>query len=94
MSKIYTITISDAEEKALQFVSVSAQEWIENVVHERCRIAIDEIVQIELERATLTGGSISGTKEEIVLASNAKSAAERRAEYDANVVAQAAGGQA
>ena len=39
----YTITLSDAEDKALHVVALSAQDWIDNAVHERCRIAIDEI---------------------------------------------------
>ena len=43
MSKNYTITLSDAEDKALHIVALSAQDWIDNVVHERCRIAIDEM---------------------------------------------------
>ena len=62
----YTITLSEAEDKALASVAVSQQEWIDNVVHERCRIAIEEIVASEVERITATGGSLSGTKEDIV----------------------------
>ena len=75
-----TITLSAAELKALNFVAVSAQEWADNVVHERCRIAIEEIVASEVERITASGGTISGTKEDIVNAAPIKSAAERHAE--------------
>jgi hypothetical protein len=75
-----TITLSAAELKALNFVAVSAQEWADNVVHERCRIAIEEIVAAEVQRITATGGTISGTKEDIVNAAPIKSAAERHAE--------------
>ena len=76
----YTITLSDAENKALGFVAVSQQEWIDNVVHERCRIAIEQIVALEVERITSIGGNISGTKEDIVIAAPIKSAAERHAD--------------
>lgn len=74
----YTITLSDAENKALGVVAFSQKEWIENAVHERCRIAIDEIVAAEVDRITATGGTISGTKEDIVLAAPIKSAQEQR----------------
>lgn len=79
----YTITLSDAEEKALAFVALSPDEWIQNAVHNRCRIAIEEIVAMEVERITAIGGTISGTKEDIVLAAPIKSAAERDAEQAA-----------
>jgi superoxide dismutase len=40
----YTITLSAAEDKALGFVAVSQNEWIQNAVKERCRLAIEEII--------------------------------------------------
>jgi hypothetical protein len=80
MSKTYTITLSDAQDKALSVVAISQQDWIENAVTERCRIAIEEIVAAEVERITAIGGTISGTKEDIVNAANVKTAAERQAE--------------
>ncbi len=84
MSKTYTITLSDAEDKALGFVAYSQQDWIDNAVHERCRIAIDEIVNAEVQRKLAAGETISGSKEDIVNAANIKSAAERQAEAEAN----------
>lgn len=83
MPKIYTITLSDAEDKALGFVAVSQQDWIDNVVHERCRVAIEEIVAAEVQRKLAVNETISGTKEDIVNAAPIKSAAERQAEYEA-----------
>jgi len=76
----YTITLSDAENKALGFVAVSQDEWIQNAVHERCRIAIEEIVAAEVQRKLAANETISGTKEDIVNAAPIKSAAERQAE--------------
>jgi len=80
MSHTYTITLSDAENKALGFVAFSQDDWIQNAVHNRCRIAIEEIVAAEVERITASGGTISGTKEDIVNAAPIKSAAQREAE--------------
>jgi hypothetical protein len=77
MAKTYTITLTDAEDKALSVVAVSQQEWIDNAVHERCRIAIDEIVAAEVERITSAGGTLSGSKEDIVLAAPVETAEER-----------------
>jgi len=77
MTKQYTITLSDAEDKALSVVALSQQEWINNAVHERCRSAIEEIVAAEVERITAEGGTLSGTKEDIVLAAPIETAAER-----------------
>lgn len=83
MSKTYTITLSDAEDKALKSVAVSAQDWIDNAVHERCRVAIDEIVNAEVQRKLAAGESITGSKEDIVMAANIESAAERNARLEA-----------
>jgi hypothetical protein len=79
----YTITLSAAEDKALKFVALSAQEWIDNAVHERCRLAIEEIVNAEVQRKIAANETISGSKEDIVNAAPIKSAAERQAEFEA-----------
>lgn len=82
MAKQYTITLSDAEDKALSVVAFSQQDWIDNAIHERCRIAIEEIVASEVERITAEGGTLSGTKEDIVLAAPIKTLAERQVEIE------------
>ena len=46
------ITLTSTQEKALAYVAASPQEWAENVVHNRCRIAIDEIYAMEVARMT------------------------------------------
>lgn len=73
----YTITLTDAEKKALEYVAVDANEWIQNAVHERCRLAIEEMVQVDIQTKLANGESISGTKEEMVLASTLPSAKDR-----------------
>jgi len=84
MSKKYTVTLSDVENKALGFVALSQQDWIDNAVHERCRIAIEEIVNAEVQRKLAAGETISGSKEDIVMAAPIESAAERQAASQAN----------
>jgi hypothetical protein len=79
----YTITLSAAEDKALKFVALSAQDWIDNAVHERCRIAIEEIVNAEVQRKLAAGQPITGSKEDIVLAANIESVAESNARVQA-----------
>ena len=76
----YTITLSDAEDKALGVVAFSQDDWIQNAVHERCRIAMEEIIAAEVQRLLGEGKSITGTKDDIVMAAPIKSAAERSAE--------------
>lgn len=78
----YTITLSDAEDKALHFVAVSGQQWIDNAVHERCRVAIEEIVNSEVQRKLAAGESITGSKEDIVLAANIELASDRQARME------------
>ena len=63
----YTITLTVAEDKALSYVAISQQDWIDNAVHERCRVAIDEIVKICVEKCLETNTQIPGSKNDMVL---------------------------
>lgn len=74
----YIVTLSEAENKALGSVALSQQDWIDNVVHERCRVAIDEIVNAEIQRKLAAGESIEGSKEDIVMAAMVESAAQKQ----------------
>ena len=80
-----TITLSAAEAKALGHVAVDPEAWIQNAVHERCRIAIDEIVAAEVERKLAANEPITGSKEEIVLAADIKSAQQIQTELLASL---------
>ena len=84
----YTITLSDAENKALGIVAFSQDDWIQNVVHERCRVAIEEIVAAEVQRLLAAGQPITGSKDDIVMNAPIKSAAERHAEALAQLAQQ------
>jgi hypothetical protein len=89
MSKTYTIILSDAQDKALSVVAVDQQDWIENAVFERCRIAIEEIVNAEVQRKLAAGEPITGSKEDIVVAADVETAAERNERLAAEAAARA-----
>ena len=61
-----TITVTDTQLKGLQYAAVSPQEWAENAVTERARIANDEIVKIYTNRALDEGVQIPTTREAII----------------------------
>lgn len=79
----FTVELTDAELKALAFVALDPQDWIDNAVHERCRIAMEEIFTMEVQRMVQDPSitEIPADREVVVLAANIKSAAERQAEY-------------
>ncbi len=80
----YTIELTDAETKAMEYVSASVQDWADNALQNRARIAIDEIYDSEVARMTAdpTITSIPADKEAVVLAADIKSAAVRQAESE------------
>lgn len=63
----YQITLTEAENKALSYVALSQLDWIKNVAKNRCRIAIDEIVKICVDKCLETNTQIPGSKDEMVL---------------------------
>lgn len=73
----YTVNLTESQEKALRWVAVDPQDWIENFVFARCESAIDEIVNNEIKRKLSLGETISGSKDDIVMAANIQSAEER-----------------
>ena len=86
MATTYTISITDAEKKALEYIAFSVQDWIDNAVDNRARQAIDEIYNSEVARMTADPSitSIPADKDQVVLDADIKSAATRQAENDAN----------
>ena len=46
MHTSYTVGITTGEYKALQYVMVDQNDWIENAIKNRARIASDEIVNL------------------------------------------------
>ena len=82
MATNYTVSITDAEKKALEYIAVSVQAWIDNAVDNRARLAIDEIYTAEVARMTADPAitSIPADKDAVVLAADIKSVATRNAE--------------
>jgi hypothetical protein len=68
--KTFTITLSDVEVAALTHVMADPEQWAQNAISERARIATEEIVQREIARmvADPTITEIPATAAEIVLA--------------------------
>jgi len=85
----YTITLTDAEVKAMEYVAFSVQDWADNALQNRARIAMDEIYDAEVARMTEdpTITSIPADKEAVVLAADIKSAVVRNAEAEAEMAA-------
>jgi aspartyl aminopeptidase len=90
MTKKYTIELTEAQDKALATVVFNQKEWIEYVVQERCRIAIEEIVASEVQRLLAAGQTITGSKDDIVLAADIETAAEKHARMEAEYAAELA----
>lgn len=65
----FTITITDAEAAALAHVMADPQQWTQNAISERARIATDEIVQREIARMVADPNvtEIPATAAEIVI---------------------------
>jgi len=80
----YTIELTDAEVKAMEYAALDVQEWVDNALKNRARIAMDEIYDAEVKRMTddpeIT--AIPADKEAVVLDADIKSAAQRNAEAE------------
>ena len=66
----FTITLSDVELLALSHVMADPQQWAQNAITERARIAMEELVAIETARmiADPSFTQIPATAEEIIMA--------------------------
>lgn len=79
---IFTIELTDAELKALAYVASDPNDWIQNAVKERCRLAMEEIFQTEVARMVQDPDvkEIPADRELVVLAADIKSARQRNEE--------------
>ena len=76
----YMITLSDVEQKGMEYISTDVDFWIQNAVHERARLAIEEMVGKTIEEKLAKGETISGTKEDIARSSTLPNAVQRNEE--------------
>lgn len=77
----YTVELTEAQQKALEYVAVDPAEWIRNVVHNRCRMAMDDIYNAEVVRMTNDPNitAIPADKNQVVLDADIQTAAEAEA---------------
>ena len=82
-----TITLTDTQYKGLEYAALSPQDWAENAVTERARIANDEIVDITVKHCLDNGIQVPATREAVVAYAFdndiVKTASVRQAEADA-----------
>jgi hypothetical protein len=83
-----TITLTDTQYKGLQYAAADPQDWADNAVTDRARIANDEIISMYTNRALDEGVAIPATRELIVADAFtrgwAKTAEQRNAEAEAS----------
>lgn len=83
-----TVTLTDTQYKGLQYAALDPQDWADNALTNRARIANDEIVSMYTNRALDEGVAIPATRELIVADAFsrgwAQTAAERQEEAEAN----------
>jgi len=89
-----TIELTETQYKGLEYVALSPEDWAENAVTERARLANDEIVQMTVEHCLDNGIQVPATREDIVAYAFdnqvVKTAAVRQAEAEAAAAAMAA----
>ena len=66
MTQTITIEITDTEYKGLQYIANNPQEWADNAVINRCRIAVDEIVDIVVKHCLDNDIQVPASREAIV----------------------------
>ena len=81
----YTITLTEAEQKAMEYIATDVDEWITNAATNRARIAIDEICDLYVKHKLDNNEAIAVTnKPDMVLAAYeeglVKTAAQRNEE--------------
>ena len=67
----YTITLTETEKLAMEYVAYDPQTWVENAFKERARIATEEIVALAVQKFLAANQTIPGSREEIVAAAYA-----------------------
>ena len=84
-----TVTLTTTQLKGLEYVADTPQDWADNALTERARVANDEIVSIYTNRALDEGVQIPATRELIVADAFTrgwvKTAAVRNAELEASL---------
>jgi hypothetical protein len=91
MSKTFTVTTTELEDKALRWAERDPQLWLETLIHHRAKSAMTELYSIELKKALADPliPSISSNMEEVVLASTELTAKEKTEQAAREIIAPA-----
>lgn len=83
-----TITLTEAEHKALACIALDPKDWVENAAKARAALAMEEIYSRESAKAIADPlvKTFSADKEEVVLSSSVLTLAEIQANYEATVL--------
>lgn len=54
-----TVTITDTQTKCLEYAAYSVQDWCDNAIHERARIAQEEIIAALVAHCNANGVAIA-----------------------------------
>ena len=83
-----TITLTDTEHKALEYAALSPQDWADNALKNRARIAKDEIIALLVKHCNDNAVQIAtGEDAQVTQAFDlgvVKTVVDRQAELDAN----------
>ena len=55
----YTVKLTDTEDKAMSYCALSTQDWVENALKNRARIAIEEIISANVAHCNANGITIA-----------------------------------
>ena len=55
----YTVKLTDTEDKAMTYAALSTQDWVDNALKNRARIAKDEIIAANMAHCNANGIAIA-----------------------------------
>ena len=55
----YTVKLTDTEDKAMSYCALSTQDWVENALKNRARIAKEEIISANMAHCNANGITIA-----------------------------------
>ena len=92
----YTITLSEAQQKALEYIAGDVNEWIQNAVFNRIRKSSEEIIKTYVDTKLAKSEAITAVgRDAMILAAFSegivKTATERGQDLEAELAAQLGG---
>ena len=85
-----TVTLTDTENKAMEYAAVSVQDWADNALTNRARIATDEIVALLVEHCNANAIALAVGKDAQVTQAFDLGVVQTAAQVQAQVDADAA----